>query len=350
MRVVRRMDKLTNLQAGALGLALVGVFLGASYLCKRFPVSGLAARLFRRVRRPSETIQGYEHPELVEVVFQKALAYAPQGEWPEMVGVTSVLDFGGGCGVHHKLARLQSPDIKWAVVETPAMVARAAELATDRLRFFDSIREAAAWLGSIEVIHSSGALQYTPEPEQTLRELCGLNAKKMLWLRMALSTDTLEREMQSSNLGDNGPGRLAGLKEKTVLYARTKLPEKVFLDAHKGYALTARGPDSTRCRLRVKSCPDGSEVQRPLWPRNRTQLGRYGMSVSCQERTWAPSPPQGRYTRNAVTMPCGWLSDCGGEAMSCLIARAGTQQQARTGRTLTARHRVVISDTARTAA
>jgi hypothetical protein len=43
------------------------------------------------------------------------------------------------------------------------------------------------------------------------------------------------------------------------------------------------------------------------------------------------SPPQGRYTRNAVTMPCGWLSDCG-EAMSCLIARAGTQQPARTDR------------------
>jgi hypothetical protein len=246
----QRMDKLTNLQAGALGLLLVGMILAAGYLDKRFPISGLGARLLRRLKGPSETIQGYEHPELVEVVFQKALAYVPQGEWPEMVGVTSVLDFGGGCGVHYKLARLQSPDIKWAVVETPAMVARASELATDRFRFFDSIRSAAAWLGSIEVMHSSGALQYTPEPQKTLRELCGLNAKKLLWLRMALSTDTLEREMQSSNLGDNGPGRLAALKEKTVLYARTKLPEKVFLDAHKGYALTARGPDWFNFTLR----------------------------------------------------------------------------------------------------
>ena len=26
-------------------------------------------------------------------------------------------------------------------------------------------------------------------------------------------------------------------------------------------------------------------------------------------------PPQDCYTRNAVTMPCGWLSDCGGRVV-----------------------------------
>jgi putative methyltransferase (TIGR04325 family) len=193
------------------------MIVAAGVFDRRLPLHGLVSRLWRRLRPPSETIEGYQHPDLVDVVFKKALAYAVIGEWPEMLGVTSVLDFGGGFGDHYKLARLQSPSIKWAVVETPAMVAKAAELATGRLRFFSSIPEAAAWLGSIEVMHSSGALQYTPEPEVTLRELCGLRAKRMLWQRMALSTDRLEREMQSSNLGDNGPGRLAGLKEKIVL-------------------------------------------------------------------------------------------------------------------------------------
>jgi hypothetical protein len=244
------MERLTTLQAVALGAILLCMLLAAQILDKRFPMGGLLSRLLRRLRPPSETIQGYEHPELVDVVFRKALSYTPQGEWPEMVGVTSVLDFGGGCGGHYKLARLQSPDVRWAVVETPAMVARASELATDRLRFFSSIPDAAAWLGSVEVMHSSGALQYTPEPEVTLKKLCGLRAKRMLWQRMALSTDTLEREMQSSNLGDNGPGRLAGLREKIVLYERTKLPEQVFLDAHTGYALTARGSDWFHFALR----------------------------------------------------------------------------------------------------
>ena len=66
-------------------------------------------------------------------------------------------------------------------------------------------------------------------------------------------------------------------------------------------------------------------------------------------KTWAPSPPQGRYTRNAPTRPCGWLSDCGGSD----VVPDRPRQDATTGadrRTLSARGRVVISDTARTAA
>ena len=76
-----------------------------------------AARLLRRFWAPTETLDGYEQPELVEVIFQKTIAYKPQNDWPEMAGVSSVLDFGGGCGLHYKQAR--SPTVRWAVVETP---------------------------------------------------------------------------------------------------------------------------------------------------------------------------------------------------------------------------------------
>ena len=47
---------------------------------------------------------------------------------------------------------------------------------------------------------------------------------------------------------------------------------------------------------------------------------------TCTGADMGTSPPQGRYTRNAVTMPCGWLSDCG-EAMSCLIGRASCRER-----------------------
>src|SRR6266700_933030 len=97
----------------------------------------------RRLFRPSETIEGYEQPELVDVIFRKTVAYIPQSEWPEMRGASSVLDFGGGCGLHYKQAR--SPLVRWAVVETPAMVERARELATVRLQFFTGISEAKDW-------------------------------------------------------------------------------------------------------------------------------------------------------------------------------------------------------------
>jgi hypothetical protein len=94
------------------------------------------------------------------------------------------------------------------------------------------------------VVHSNGALQYNPEPEQTLRQLCDLGAKSMFWQRMNLSQTQSERTVQASNLVDNGPGKApAAIKNKTVKYTLTKIPESLFLEAHKGYGLEARGKD-----------------------------------------------------------------------------------------------------------
>jgi putative methyltransferase (TIGR04325 family) len=197
----------------------------------------LLAKIARRLLKPSETIDGYEQAELVDVIFQKTLAYKAQGSWPEIEGASSVLDFGGGCGLHYKQA--QSSDVRWAVVETPAMVSRAQELATDRLKFFSDIQGAAAWLGSIDVMHSNGALQYTPEPLQILNQLCSLKASRMLWTRLALGTG---KEIQTSFLGDNGPGSIQ-VKEKIVRYERTMISESDFLAAHEGYTIAKRGLD-----------------------------------------------------------------------------------------------------------
>lgn len=197
--------------------------------------------VLRRFISPSETLEGYEQSELVDVIFRKTVAYEPTGDWPEMAGVSSVLDFGGGCGLHYKQAR--SNDVRWAVVETPAMVERAKELATDRLQFFTSISDAADWLGSIDVMYSNGALQYTADPSATLKRLCAIRATKMLWQRVLLSDlEETEREVQSSLLGDNGPGTLR-IREKTVRYVCTKLPALEFIAAHGEYSLEERGSD-----------------------------------------------------------------------------------------------------------
>jgi hypothetical protein len=224
------------------------VSLGARMLKNR--MRGFFSAISRRLFPPTETLEGYAEPELLEVIFQKTRAYDPKGDWPEMAGVSSVLDFGGGCGLHFKLARRSSPDIRWAVVETPAMIQRASELATDRLRFFTDISEAQSWLGPIDVMYSNSALQYTPEPEDTLKRLCHLRARRMTWLRIALSTANIERQFQFSLLGDNGPGSLVGLREKTVKYALIRIPEQAFLDAHEDYVLTERGADWFRFSLK----------------------------------------------------------------------------------------------------
>ncbi|MEK9285521.1 hypothetical protein MTR72_38985 [Bradyrhizobium sp. ISRA442] len=144
--------------------------------------------------------------------------------------------------MHYKLAERRSPGIRWAVVETPGMVARASELATERLRFFSDIDSAAAWLGEIDLMHSNSALQYTPDPPATLKRLCGLNARTMYWARLWL-TDRVRRETQTSYLSDNGPRALVGLPEKLVRYDRTSVMEADFLAAHSSYVLRDRGPD-----------------------------------------------------------------------------------------------------------
>jgi hypothetical protein len=40
-------------------------------------------------------------------------------------------------------------------------------------------------------MYSNSVLQYAPEPRQTLKQLCGLRAKKMLWERLSLSNFTV---------------------------------------------------------------------------------------------------------------------------------------------------------------
>lgn len=51
------------------------------------------------------------------------------------------------------------------------MVRRSSELATEQLRFFERIGEAADWLGTVDLIHSNGAIQYVPDTLETVRAL-----------------------------------------------------------------------------------------------------------------------------------------------------------------------------------
>jgi hypothetical protein len=200
-----------------------------------------------RLLPPTEVLDGYESPELVELIFQKAADFVPAGRWAEFEGRSTVLDFGGGFAQHYKCAVPVSPNVRWAVVDTPAVVRRAAALVTENLRFFDSVNAAVNWLGHPDLMHSDSALQYTPDPAQTLETLCAVGAREMLWKRIALSrTDQTEVEEQLTRLDENGP-RVAKqsmtLSRKLVRFKRTSIPETVFLAKHAGYRLVARRED-----------------------------------------------------------------------------------------------------------
>src|SRR5579872_2289519 len=88
----------------------------------------------------SGTLRGYDDQQLVEFIFHKTARVAQKQEpWPEISEARSVLDFGGGFGLHYLRAKQEYPLIKWAVVETPEIVTRASQLSTDALRFFADI-------------------------------------------------------------------------------------------------------------------------------------------------------------------------------------------------------------------
>ena len=226
----------------------------------------IVSSITRRLFPPSQTIEGYEHSELVDVIFRKTLAYRTDGEWREMAGSSSVLDFGGGCGLHYKQAWDPST-VRWAIVETPAMVARATELATDRLRFFTSIlhrgRRGLARLNRRHAFKRC-ADKTRDNPYSILQQLCALRSKRMLWYRVFLSPDIEKKQLQSSLLGDNDPDRSRSLR-KNVRYVRTAISEQAFLDAHESYKL--------------KSADRIYSLQR--------YVGRYGI-VGCTVRCGCP--------------------------------------------------------------
>ncbi|WP_314961519.1 methyltransferase domain-containing protein [Bradyrhizobium cosmicum] len=200
-------------------------------------------RLLKKLFPPHEVIEGYENEELIETIYRKTVAFQPDGDWPLVANLSAVLDFGGGAGIHYKLARQQTPGIRWAVVETPAMVHRAIGLATEQLMFFDDIEKAADWLGSIDLMHSNGAIQYVDDPTGTVKALCAARPARMVWYRVPISDGADSTEIQTSLLSNNGPGLVASAKDKLVKYERHWISKSGFVSAHDGFRLTEHGPD-----------------------------------------------------------------------------------------------------------
>lgn len=144
----------------------------------------------------------------------------------------SVLDFGGACGDHYfELRRLIPRDVslKWIVVETERMVTAALDrnLGNDELAFTSSISEIET---GIDVVHSSSALQYVPNPYEFLDLLAGFKAQWMFFNRMMFNEDDREFiTIQRSLLSANGPGNLPpGYEDRIVSYPHTTMSFKKF--------------------------------------------------------------------------------------------------------------------------
>jgi putative methyltransferase (TIGR04325 family) len=144
---------------------------------------------------------------------------------------TRVLDFGGNCGLHYFLAKQETGQaFKWAVVEMPLIMTASAPLETEELRFFTDIDSALEWLdGKPALVHSSGAIQYTPEPEMFLSKLVEIEAACLAILRKAVALGPRRVTVQTSRLRDNGPGELPpGVQDREVRYPLTFISRTSF--------------------------------------------------------------------------------------------------------------------------
>jgi putative methyltransferase (TIGR04325 family) len=196
---------------------------------------------------------GYEQEELVEVVFQKTKLFREQFFTQGDILLTNaltqsimgllfslnarksqeinVLDFGGACGAHYytiRTALKKKTRLNWHVVETSAMARKAKILETDELRFFDDITTARlAFEADVDYFHSSGTIQYLPNPETILQEIFASQAQYVMLNRLALSSGKQKIvTIQESMLSANGPGALpVDVADRLCTYPVTYFPK-----------------------------------------------------------------------------------------------------------------------------
>ena len=183
---------------------------------------------------------GYNDADIADVIaFKTALPLDARQFVPEQalnsiiaVGIAAaeithrplnVLDFGGGCGFHYfRVASAMRTQVRWAIVETPTMVDRAAKLGRGHFDVFTDIAAAAEWLDQVDIIHASSSIQYTPDPLATLKTLAALRSRYFALARFPLWVGADTVGLQISPLSANGIGPMPpGIPDRQVQYPVT---------------------------------------------------------------------------------------------------------------------------------
>lgn len=187
-------------------------------------------------------VRGYEEEDLLLVIYEKTVRLRDglRNQKPPIVDLSTfrpllalgfalkkeeirVIDFGGACGVHYFMAKAvfgEGIKFAWRVVETEGLVRKSRALENDELRFFRDVVSAKADLSSVDLVFSTGALQYLANPCEALESLAACQAKHIFLSRLGLTTGIKELiTVQRSMLSYNGLGPLPeGIVDREVLY------------------------------------------------------------------------------------------------------------------------------------
>jgi putative methyltransferase (TIGR04325 family) len=196
---------------------------GATYNSKR--IAGVVVAKNKQLR---EDLRSTEYPTLNFVLLRPLIAFALTKKRK-----LNVFDLGGGGGTHYFVAKKfidSEIELKWAVIETPAMVAEAQSLREPGLSFFENSDSASRHLGIIDIAIASSVFQYLKDPLDALEDFLNLEAQYIFITRTALSNEIAPIfEIQKSRLKDNGPGRMpVGYEDEEIRYPLTVVNKNAF--------------------------------------------------------------------------------------------------------------------------
>jgi putative methyltransferase (TIGR04325 family) len=133
----------------------------------------------------------------------------------------NIVDFGGGPGTHYTIARKILPDVQfeWNIIETPKFVEEARKRNNSEIKFFS---ELGSITSLIDIMFTSSALQYTPDPIKSLSSIVERKARYLIITRTPFTQLAKIIGTQNSLLSENGPGEsLKQTIDKVVTYQIT---------------------------------------------------------------------------------------------------------------------------------
>jgi putative methyltransferase (TIGR04325 family) len=146
-----------------------------------------------------------------------------------------VIDFGGGGGFHYFVALRLLPrriKLKWNIVETTTLVneVKKRKITDKNLHFYDNIENAKNNLNKVDLVFSSGALQYCSNPLNFLKQLTEAKGQYIFITRTPLvNADKDIFSIQVSKLSSQSlGGLLKGYVDKKIIYPITYCSKSKF--------------------------------------------------------------------------------------------------------------------------
>ncbi len=171
------------------------------------------------VERPV-TVQGIDFKNLVAM--ERGIRH----------GELHVIDFGGACGGHYFRARAYFGDrvrLRWHVVETPAMVSQGMKLAGEELQFHESLESACKVCPEADIMFTSGALVYTPDPLAFTRLVVASNARFLYITRQGLLEENRTvMTVQERKISKGVTSLPPGMDDAVLRYPVTWVPRAAF--------------------------------------------------------------------------------------------------------------------------